>query len=161
MGRASAKQPYRLARSRAVPKGRPEAKRSGHPRPWKWRKDVRPSASDKLLLPCRIGQLERGDNRLIRRNQHTMGTLGESETGRHGIGDLPTVSDSSSLFLRKADVALVSDFGVCPRRLSYEGLSIQVGNRTEEGEVFRIPATVSFRFVTVVFKRSRFPPSPW
>src|SRR5208282_1178328 len=65
-GRASAKQPYRLARSRAVPKGRPEAKRSGHPRPWEWRKDARRRATEKLLLPCRVRQLERGKNRVVR-----------------------------------------------------------------------------------------------
>ena len=50
---------YRLARSRAVPKGRPGAKRSGHARPWEWRKDARPSASEQLLLPCGVRQLER------------------------------------------------------------------------------------------------------
>src|ERR1700728_2503473 len=59
-GRASAKQPYRLARRRAVPKGRPGAKRGGHTRRWEWRKDARPSATEKLLLPCRVRQLERG-----------------------------------------------------------------------------------------------------
>jgi len=66
VGRASAKQPYRLARSRAVPKGRPGAKRSGHTRRWEWRKDARPSATEKLLLPCGVRQLERGKNRLVR-----------------------------------------------------------------------------------------------
>ena len=65
-GRASAKQAYRLARSPAVPKGRPEAKRSGHTRRWEWRKDARPSATEKLLLPCRVRQLEREKNRLVR-----------------------------------------------------------------------------------------------
>ncbi len=45
-GRASAKQPYRLAGSRAVPKDRPEAKRSGPLRPWEWEKDARLSASE-------------------------------------------------------------------------------------------------------------------
>jgi len=47
---ASAKQPYRLARSRADPKGRPGAKRSGRPGPWEWRKEARPSATEKLLF---------------------------------------------------------------------------------------------------------------
>jgi hypothetical protein len=51
-GMASDKQPYRLACSRAVPKGRPGAKRSGHPRPWKWRKAARQSATERLFLPC-------------------------------------------------------------------------------------------------------------
>src|ERR1039458_4010845 len=50
---------YRLARSRAVPKGRPGAKRSGHTRPWEWRNGARPSASERLLLPCRVRQLIR------------------------------------------------------------------------------------------------------
>jgi hypothetical protein len=88
-GRASAKQPYPLARSRAVPKGRPEAKRSGHPRPWERRKDARPSASGRLLLPCRIRQLERGRKQAgqiwllkLIGNQHTTGTHGKSQTWR-------------------------------------------------------------------------------
>ena len=86
VGRTSAKQPYRLARSRAVPKGRPEAKRSGPPRSWECRKDARPSAPERLVLPCSqaTGTGKAGWSVLaIERdgNQHTMGTLGESETG--------------------------------------------------------------------------------
>jgi hypothetical protein len=53
------KQVYRLARSRAVPKGRPGAKRSGRTRSWEWRKDARPSASERLFLQCIIRQLWR------------------------------------------------------------------------------------------------------
>jgi hypothetical protein len=87
-GAASAKQPYRLARSRAVPKGRPGAKRSGHTRPWEWRKDARPSASEKLLLACRIRQLERQNtgwsdmSTKTNGNQHTACIHGKSQRWR-------------------------------------------------------------------------------
>lgn len=64
-GRASAKQPYRLARSRAVPKGRPGAKRSGHPRPWEWINDARPSASERLFFALQHQASGRAEDRIV------------------------------------------------------------------------------------------------
>jgi hypothetical protein len=88
-----------FGRSRAVPKGRPEAKRSRHPRPWEWIKGARLSATERLLLPCRIRQLERENNQAgqirllkligIRTQQAPTGSL---KCGERGIGDSPTVS---------------------------------------------------------------------
>jgi hypothetical protein len=105
-GRASAKQPYRLAHGRAVPKGRPDAKRSGHHRRRKWRKDARPSASERIRAVAFGWQSQATGTGKKQAGQVWVLELigistqwarsGSLKWGKLGTGDLPTVSRLNS-----------------------------------------------------------------